>query len=63
MRWIFTAFLLSTGLFQEIYTTEEDCRDGMLLAEIMTGDDLFAASCAGPDGVEFSSIATRDFGP
>lgn len=46
---ILTLYLLGSGLYQERFSTLENCKDAMIEANIVKGNDIWSAVCVSPD--------------
>lgn len=50
MKWILVAYFISTGMYTEQFSSQENCEDAVIEAAHVRGPyDIQTAECYGPD--------------
>lgn len=59
MRFFLVIYLLSTGIYFEPHSSERDCNEALIEAQLVKGEDLWGGMCIEPDTDKFEIVRSE----
>lgn len=56
MKYLLIIIFLTSGQYTEKFSTLENCHDAMVEAQLVKGNDVWSALCAGPDDEVYAEL-------